>query len=58
MADAARETKDASERTLAIIAMRDFALGEIQRLQAESERVQKTMDTLQAFVTVVEDQCR
>lgn len=58
LADAAQQTKDASERTLAIIAMRDFALGEIIRLQAEAERVQKTMDTLQAFVTVVEDQCR
>lgn len=58
LADAARQTKDASERTLAIIAMRDFAIGEITRLQGEAERLQKTMDTLQAFVTVVEDQCR
>lgn len=58
IADAARQTKDASERTLAIIAMRDFALEEIIRLQMEADRIQKTMDTLQAFVTVVEDQCR
>lgn len=58
IADAARQTKDASERTLAIIAMRDFALSEIIRLQMDADRIQKTMDTLQAFVTVVEDQCR
>ncbi len=58
LADAARDAKDASERTLAIIAMRDFAREEITKLQAEAERAQKLMDTLQAFVTVVEDQCR
>lgn len=58
IADAARQTKDASERTLALLAMLDFAKEEIQRLQAEAERGQKLMDTLQAFVTVVEDQCR
>ncbi len=58
LADAARQTKDASERTLTIIAMRDFAQREILSLQAELDRIQKTMDTLQAFVTVVEDQCR
>lgn len=58
LADAARQTKDASERTLAIIAMQKFAMEEIIRLQMELDRIQKTMDTLQAFVTVVEDQCR
>jgi hypothetical protein len=58
IADAARQSKDAGERTLALLAMRDFAKDEILRLQGEADRAQRLMDTLQAFVTVVEDQCR
>lgn len=58
ISQAAFDTKAASERTLALLAMLDFAKGEIETLQRESERVQKLMDTLQAFVTVVEEQCR
>lgn len=58
IADAARQSKDAGERTLALLAMRDFARDEILRLQGEADRAQRLMDTLQAFVTVVEDQCR
>ncbi len=58
IADAARQAKDAGERTLALLAMRDFARAEIERLQAEADRCQRMMDTLQAFVTVVDEQCR
>lgn len=58
IADAARQSKEAGERTLALLAMRDFARAEIERLQAEADRYQRMMDTLQAFVTVVDEQCR
>ncbi len=58
ISQAAFEAKAASERTLALLAMLDFAKDEIVKLQMEVERVQKLMDTLQAFVTVVEEQCR
>lgn len=56
--NAARQSKEAGERTLALLAMRDFAREEIGRLQAEADRIQRLMDTLQAFVTVVDEQCR